>query len=145
MPEPIRFQQQAFRAEGEKIFSNSLQVKVLPPDTTSNSSNGGSKGSANSSRNQAAGSRITDKDLFMLATANKTTVHEQEAILLTYKLYSTVNLQQLNEDMPELTGFHTQEIDLPQKKVWSMEHYQGRNYNTLTWRQSMEVFSATDR
>ena len=71
----------------------------------------------------------------MLATANKTTVHEQEAILLTYKLYSTVNLQQLNEDMPELTGFHTQEIDLPQKKVWSMEHYQGRNYNTLTWRQ----------
>ena len=90
---------------------------------------------ANSSRNQAAGSRITDKDLFMLATANKTTVHEQEAILLTYKLYSTVNLQQLNEDMPELTGFHTQEIDLPQKKVWSMEHYQGRNYNTLTWRQ----------
>ena len=125
----------SIQAEGEKIFSNSLQVKVLPPDKTSNSSNGGSKGSANSSRNQAAGSRITDKDLFMLATANKTTVHEQEAILLTYKLYSTVNLQQLNEDMPELTGFHTQEIDLPQKKVWSMEHYQGRNYNTLTWRQ----------
>lgn len=123
----------SIEAEGKKVISNSLQVKVLPPDKAAGNSNSGKD--ASSSRNQAAGTRITNKDLFMLATASKTTVYEQEAILLTYKLYSTVNLQQLNEDMPELTGFHTQEIDLPQKKVWSMEHYQGRNYNTLTWRQ----------
>ena len=62
------------------------------------------------------GSKITDKDLFITATASKTTVHEQEAILLTYKVYTLVNLRQLIGKMPDLKGFHTQEVDLPRRK-----------------------------
>lgn len=120
--------------DGKKIFSNSLQIKVLPPDKTNGGANDGG-GSASSSRSQMAGSRITNEDLFITATASKTKVHEQEAILLTYKVYTLVNLRQLLGKMPDLKGFHTQEVELPQQKTFSLEHYKGRNYNTTVWSQ----------
>lgn len=120
---------------GEKVFSNAISIKVLPQDQNSGNSGNNGGGSASSSRSQAAGSRISDNDLFITATASKTTVHEQEAILLTYKVYTVVNLRQLRGDMPDLKGFHTQEVDLPQQKKFTLEHYKGRNYNTTVWSQ----------
>lgn len=126
----------SIEVDGEKVFSNALTIKVLPPDQTAgNSQANQGGGSSSSSRGQLAGSRITDKDLFITATASKTTVYEQEAILLTYKVYTSVNLRQLMEDMPDMKGFQMQEIQLPQQKQYSMEHYNGRNYNTIIWRQ----------
>lgn len=117
----------------KKIFSNSLTIKVLPPDKeavadANNSANG------SSSRNQAAGSRISNKDLFITTTASKTKVYEQEAILLTYKAYTTVDLRQLIGKMSDQQGFYIQEVELPQQS-WSLEHYKGRNYNTAVYRQ----------
>ena len=120
-------------ADGETKISNSLQIKVLPADDASASSAQG--GSASSSRSQAVGSKITDKDLFITASASKTKEYEQEAILLTYKVYTVVDLRQLYGDMPDLKGFHTQEVELPVQKTFSLEHYNGRNYNTTVWRQ----------
>lgn len=120
---------------GEKIFSNAISIKVLPQDQTSGNSGNNGEGSASSSRSQAAGSRISANDLFITATASKTTVHEQEAILLTYKVYTVVNLRQLYGKMPDLKGFHTQEVELPQQKTFTLEHYKGRNYNTTVWSQ----------
>lgn len=118
--------------DGKKVFSNTLTIKVLPQDQ---SSKGGNNGGSGSSRSQAAGSRISGNDLFITATASKTTVHEQEAILLTYKVYTVVNLRQLYGKMPDLKGFHTQEVELPQQKTFTLEHYKGRNYNTTVWSQ----------
>lgn len=120
---------------GEKVFSNTISIKVLPQDQTSGNSGNNGGGSASSSRSQAAGSRISANDLFITATASKTTVHEQEAILLTYKVYTVVNLRQLYGKMPDLKGFHTQEVELPQQKTFTLEHYKGRNYNTTVWSQ----------
>lgn len=120
---------------GEKVFSNAISIKVLPQDQTSGNSGNNGGGSASSSRSQAAGSRISANDLFITATASKTTVHEQEAILLTYKVYTVVNLRQLYGKMPDLKGFHTQKVELPQQKTFTLEHYKGRNYNTTVWSQ----------
>lgn len=120
-------------ADGQNKTSNSVQIKVLPPDQANGI--GQSGGGASASRNQMAGSKITNKDLFITATASKTTVYEQEAILLTYKVYTLVNLRQLYGKMPDLKNFHTQEVELPQQKTFSLEHYQGRNYNTTVWSQ----------
>lgn len=116
---------------GEKVFSNAISIKVLPQDQNSGNSGNNGGGSASSSRSQAAGSRISVNDLFITATASKTTVHEQEAILLTYKVYTVVNLRQLYGKMPDLKGFHTQEVELPQQKTFN----KGRNYNTTVWSQ----------
>lgn len=120
---------------GEKVFSNAISIKVLPQDQNSGNSGNNGGGSASSSRSQAAGSRISANDLFITATASKTTVHEQEAVLLTYKVYTVVNLRQLYGKMPDLKGFHTQEVELPQQKTFTLEHYKGRNYNTTVWSQ----------
>ena len=70
-------------ADGNNYTSNSVEIKVLPPDQSSGSASGSS---AQSSRNQANSGKITDKELFMMASASKTKVYEQEAILLTYKV-----------------------------------------------------------
>ena len=119
-------------ADGDNYTSNSVEIKVLPPDQSAGSSNGSS---SNSSRNQANSGKITDKELFITATASKTNLYEQEAILLTFKVYTQVNLTQLHGDTPDLKGFHTQEVELPQQKTFSLEHYNGRNYNTTIWQQ----------
>lgn len=84
---------------------------------------------------RAAGSAISGSDLFIKVSANKRRVHEQEPILLTYKVYTTVDLTQLQGDMPDLTGFHTQEIPLPQQKSFHIERVNGRTYRCVTWSQ----------
>lgn len=84
---------------------------------------------------RSAGSRITGNDLFIKVTANKKHVHEQEPILLTYKVYTLVDLTQLEGKMPDLTGFHTQEIPLPQQKSFHVERVNGKAYRAVTWSQ----------
>ena len=108
-------------------------MRVLKADATNSSAQ--SSGGATRMHTQQSGSQITGKDLFITVTANKKRVYEQEAILLTYKVYSLVNLTQLAGNMPDLDGFHTQEIPLPQQKSMTMEHFNGRNYGTVVWRQ----------
>lgn len=84
---------------------------------------------------KAAGSVISGRDLFIKVSANKKKVYEQEPILLTYKVYTLVDLTQLEGKMPELTGFHTQEIPLPQQKSFHIERVNGKPYRTVTWSQ----------
>ena len=125
----------SIEVDGKKIFSNTLTIKVLPQEQSDDNAARNENRSQQSSRRNVVGEKISDKDLFITATASKTKVHEQEAILLTYKVYTQVNLRQLYGKMPDLKGFHTQEVSLPQQKTFSLEHYKGRNYNTTVWSQ----------
>ena len=109
---------------GNNYTSNSVTIKVLPKDKSSHEE-----------MNEVASGNISNKDLFITATVNKSDVYEQEAILLTYKVYTRVNLTQLHGNTPDLKGFHTQEVELPQQKHFTPEHYNGRNYNTTVWQQ----------
>ena len=84
---------------------------------------------------RAAGTKISGNDLFIKVSASKRRVHEQEPVLLTYKVYTLVDLTQLNGKMPDLTGFHTQEIPLPQQKSFHVEQVNGRPYRCVTWSQ----------
>lgn len=78
---------------------------------------------------------ISSSDLFMTATASRTKVYEQEAILVTYKVYSLVNLTQLDGKLPTLDGFQIQEIPLPRNKEFTPENYNGRLYHSVVWSQ----------
>lgn len=82
-----------------------------------------------------SGSKISDNDLFIRVSANKTRVHEQEPVLLTYKVYTQLELTQLEGKMPDLNGFHTQEVQMPQQKSFHMETVNGRPYRCVTWSQ----------
>ena len=119
--------------DGKKIASNALTIKV------SGTANSGSSSRSNSYDDgedvREVGSRISGSDLFIKVSANKKRVFEQEPILLTYKVYTLVQLTQLRGDMPDLKSFYTQEVDLPQQKSFSIETVNGRPYRTCTWSQ----------
>lgn len=125
-------------AEGNQMVSNSVHVKVLPADQQSSgntSGNGGRQGGGNTSR-ASSGTSVSNSDLFIKATASKTTVYEQEAFLLTYKIYTLVDLRAFdNVKLPDFKGFHSQEVELPNDRRWGLEHYNGRNYQTTVYRQ----------
>ncbi|MBQ2436288.1 MAG: protein BatD, partial [Bacteroidaceae bacterium] len=119
-------------AEGKQLTSKELTVKVLPPDQqTAQQSASQNRGAATSQSG-----KISDEDLFIVATVNKKKVYEQEAILLTYKIYTTVNLTNVSGKMPDLKGFHSQEVEMPKgNREFQLEHYNGRNYRTIVWSQ----------
>lgn len=110
----------------KKILSNSVKVNV----------NSGSQATQNNKpTTKSSSSRISGSDLFVKVSANKHKVYEQEPVLLTYKVYTLVELTQLVGKMPDLKGFHTQEIELPQQKNFKVEMFNGRPYRTVTWSQ----------
>ena len=116
---------------GKTIASNQLRIKV------SGTSRQGAQGQQGQGEGglRPAGSRISGSDLFIKVSANKRRVHEQEPILLTYKVYTLVDLTSLKGNMPDLKGFHTQEVQLPQQKSYKIETVNGRPYRTVTWSQ----------
>ncbi len=116
-------------ADGKKVTSNSVNISVV----------GSAKpqGGQSSGRQQIqnAGSSISASDLFINVSVSKRRVNEQEPILLTYKAYSRVGLNNLSNEAPDLKGFHVQEITLPQQRSLKREVYNGQAYNTVVWRQ----------
>lgn len=117
---------------GNSAVSSALKINVSGKSQQGNS---GGHYQQQPRRVDRAGSNISGKDLFLRATANKHKVYEQEPILLTYKVYTQVELTALEGKMPDLKGFHTQEIPLPQQKTFHIEHVNGKPYNTVTWSQ----------
>ena len=120
------------RCEGKTLKSNSVKITV---SGRQQSQRGGGGGYDDEPQMRTAGSHISGADLFIKVSANKQRVHEQEPILLTYKVYTLVQLTRLDGKMPDLKGFHTQEVQLPQQKSFKVETYNGRPYRTVTWSQ----------
>ena len=116
--------------DGDQMVSNSVRIKVLPQDQ------GSSNSSSSSSTHSSSGTGVSNQDLFITASASKTNVYEQEAFVLTYKIYTREsNLQLNNAKLPDFKGFHSQEIEMTTNARWTPEHYQGRNYYTTVYRQ----------
>ena len=132
------------QADGKTVKSSPTRIRVLSGGAGGSSGGnygGGGNGNAGAGRQSSASepssssTNISAKDLFMTATASRTTVREQEAILLTYKIYTLVDLRELDGKLPTLDGFQIQEIPLPRTKEFSIEQYNGRNYRSVVWSQ----------
>ena len=126
----------SINVSGEHVGSNALKIEV---SGTAQQQGGGGRNSRGGGGQQPEtrpqGTPISGSDLFIKVSASKKRVVEQEPVLLTYKVYTLVSLTQLEGKMPDLKGFHTQEIPLPQEKSFKVEQYNGRNYKTVTWSQ----------
>ena len=121
---------------GSNAASQALKITVTAnPNPNAGQGGGRPQQQRSPARVNRAGTRITGSDLFIKVSANKSHVHEQEPILLTYKVYTQVELTQLQGKMPDLNGFHTQEIPLPQQKRFHVENVNGKPYNCVTWSQ----------
>lgn len=118
------------KVKNSNYTSNGLSIKVLPPDQSSPS------GSSNSNANTSS-TGISDKDYFVRMDVSKKSVYEQEGLLVTFKLYAAQPCGLTAQKFPEFEGFLAQEVELPQEKQWVQDHYNGRNYWTVTLRQTV--------
>ena len=122
------------RVDGESVQSNGVRITVLPEDEQPQQQTQSSQQAAVSSQSQQSSQsgNVSSENIFVRTIASKTRVHEQEALMITYKLYfANVDVAQLtnNTKLPEFTGFLKQ--DLEQGEIQTqLEHYNGRNYQT---------------
>lgn len=117
---------------GDKYTSNSVQIEVLPAD----------KQPASSSASQglpvdnSSVANVNNEQIFVKQHFTKTKVYEQEAIQVTYKLYTRLDVVQVGgAKFPEFKDFFVQDIELDPNRSWVVEHVDGYNYNTIVLKQ----------
>ena len=131
---------------GKRLSSRPVKIQVSGhAQRTNGAPNMHGQDSYDQPHMRSAGSAISGSDLFIKVSASKKRVHEQEPILLTYKVYTQVDLTQLEGKMPDLKGFHTQEVPLPQQKTFHTETVNGRPYKCVTWSQYVMYPQMTGR
>lgn len=126
-------------ANGHSVSSRTLSIKAVNGGHASAAARGRSvpSGGGGASVSRPSGGRgVSSKDLFVTASISKTNVYEQEAIVLTYKVYTLVQLQGFNNvTLPDFKGFHSQEMKLAQAGSLKPDNYKGRTYYSTVLRQ----------
>ena len=120
------------KVSGDRIQSNGVRIEVLPEDQPQAQSAQSTPNNRSNPSHQSAQASASSENIFIRTIATKTRVHEQEALMVTYKLYfANVDVAQLtnNIKLPEFTGFLKQELEQGEIQT-ELEHYNGRNYQT---------------
>ena len=108
----------AIKVNGSKVFSNSLEMTIVRGN--------------NQSQNQNRGNATANlKDIFLMASANKTTVVRGEVIAVTYNLYIGNNIKisaPTITGMPTFTGFWVENGSDPKQINASHQNYKGKQY-----------------
>ena len=118
--------------DGEKIYSNDLTIKVENAENNAQKQNEG--GTVTGGGTQ----RVTSKSIFVRTIVSKTNIYEQEAISVTYKLYTLLDVAQFTgAKLPDFNGFLKQDIEQSQNKQLSAEIYKGRSYGTVVLYQAV--------
>ena len=120
------------RVGGDTYTSNGVRITVLPPDQEPADNQPATSAQQTERANNSSASAATSENIFIRTLVSKTRVHEQEVILLSYKLYFTgVDVAQFtnNTKLPEFKGFLKQEFEMGEIQT-ELEHYNGRNYQT---------------
>lgn len=111
--------------DGQKHSSNGLSIKVLPDDGTD-------AAGSSAAQSGASTAKITNDKIFIRTNISKSSVYEQEPVVVTYKLYTLADVAGMNNmKMPDFNGFLKQELDQSQNKQLSYENFNGKNYGTI--------------
>lgn len=125
---------------GKTLRSNAISVNAKK-GSEQNGSHGGLQGGRGSQTIdnggvQQAGSAVTQRDLFIDVTPNRTRIREQEAVLLTYRIHVRAGVALSNTSLtqkPDFKGLISQEIPLPGNQIQTtIEHRGGATYRTGT-------------
>lgn len=121
---------------GRNYKSNSAQINVLPPDKNATPQQPGRQPQATSSTSTAE--NVSADDAFIRAIFSKKKVNEQEAIAVTFRFYTVLNVRDIGKiEFPEFEGFIVEDIELSPNRQQSLEHYKGRNYYTVDVKKSL--------
>ena len=119
------------KVKGRQISSGQTVIEVA------------AAGAASSQRPQQSGGQtaqrqqtgLTDSDIFMTMTLDRTNVVVGEPVIATLKLYQRVNIAGFeNVSFPTFNGFWSQEVEAPTNIEFSREVYDGQIYNAALLR-----------
>ncbi|MCD6115687.1 protein BatD [bacterium] len=88
---------------GKTRITDTIPVRIVK--------NSGNASAANSSNRNSSGSSVQTKDLFLKVLPNKRRIYVNEPLVLTYKIYTRVNVSSFGfQKMPETTGFWVEDF-----------------------------------
>lgn len=115
---------------GKNYRSGTASIKVLPPDKNADPAQPGRQPQMITST--STDGNVSSTDAFVRAIFSKTRVKEQEAVVVTFRFYTVLNIRDVGKiQFPEFEGFMTEEFDLPVNRQLQPEHYRGRNYMAI--------------
>lgn len=128
----------SIRVDGSNYESNSLQIKVLPPDESSSQGPAAGGGRSEDRSSGTGTATVSADDAFIRAIVSKNDPYEQEGFTVTFRLYTTLNVVNFGKiQFPEFEGFMVEEVDLPSNQQLQLERYNGRNYFTADLRKTL--------
>ena len=128
------------KVDGKSVKSGTASIEVLPASQQQSQQpqtqqQGGSQQQQRQQQARQSNGQISGDELYMSVTASRKKIYEQEAVMVTYKLYTLVNIQQISGEMPQIDGCHVQEMDRAAQLSLKYERVNGRNYGTAVWKQ----------
>lgn len=118
---------------GKWLTSKAAQVTVV--GSVPNGGNMPKMHSRQEKRTSSYIGKLTEREIFVKVSTNKKRVYEQEPILVNYKLYSLVDINDIEGTMPNGVGFHTQELNKSQQINMHVENVNGKAYRTAVIKQ----------
>ncbi len=115
--------------DGKQYKSESRQIEVLPLSKTESSDTGN-----NISTGKNKKTADTSKSAFIRVLTSKTKIEDEKPLEITYRLYMTSkeNISDVdNLKLPDFEGFYKEEIELPENRMFKLEHYNEVNYYTV--------------
>ena len=99
------------KVDGQVVESNTAQVKVVKTSATHQQRSQGQGRYRQQAQPQDEPVQIDDNTLYVKISANKTNVYQGEEIIVTYRIYTQVNISQYQIDkLPITKGFWTEDL-----------------------------------
>ena len=126
------------KVKGNEIYSTSHAIEVVSSGSSSGQSSKPSQGQSSNQSSQRG--NISDSDLFLRLSLNRSDVVVGEPVIATVKLYQRVNIAGFEGvSFPSFDGFWSQEIEAPSNIEFQRETYDGQIYNAAVLRKFLLI------
>ena len=125
------------KVDGKSIKSDSPSIEVLPANQQQSQqpSNQQPNGSSRQQQSSSGSGQIGNNELYVTVTPNRQRIYEQEAVTLTYKVYTLLDVRNIADERTQIDGCHVQELERQVQPSMKYELVNGRTYSTVVWRQ----------
>jgi len=116
---------------GKSVQSNTLVIEVIKGNAGAQANQGQGNQAGNGNTDDDSKANVSNKDLFLSISLNKTSVYQGEPIIASIKVYSRMDISGFqNVKFPPFTGFWAQEIPNTQQVNLQQEVVNGKRYQT---------------
>ena len=123
------------KVKGKEIVSEPVTVEVVASGTGSSAGSQAQSSSQGQAAQRQQTGQISDDDIFLRVSLNRTNVVVGEPLTATIKLYQRVNIAGFEGvNFPTFDGFWSQEIEAPSNIEFTRETYEGQIYNSALLR-----------